>query len=69
VIEIFHEGRKEASSGFMTHTLIRSSSESSLKCNINNEKYDFNIKPPPRNDKSSIFYKNDLKRPAHLLID
>jgi hypothetical protein len=30
VIETFHEGRKEASSGFMAHALIRASSQTLL---------------------------------------
>ncbi len=30
MIETFHEGRKEASSGFMAHALIRASSQTLL---------------------------------------
>ncbi|CAF3384512.1 unnamed protein product [Rotaria socialis] len=52
----------------MTHTLIRSFSQIFLKCNIINEKYDFNIKSSTRNGKSSLFYKNDLKQLEHLFI-
>ena len=56
VIETFHEGRKEASSGFMAHALIRGASQTLLNIILGIKKYAINNKSSTGNSKiNSIF--------------